>query len=527
MQTRNLKITILAFTVLLICSGCSKWLDKPRPEATVPIDEIGSGTGGLDAALTGAWAYWTYNTGPTGNLFVYPEAMGDYVAGTNVVNSTNRLFRVYQRQLNSEGYDMIGETLQRASRAENLANLVIKSARESPPSDAAWKVNGNRVIGEAHFLRAWIHFEYLRLEGDPWNTKNVAANASARGPLLRFKPQLTLQDIPQARTPLSAAYDSIIADLKLAEQLIPEVYNPAIHDASFQARSNRVAASAMLAKVYWQQNDFNNALAQIEKVIGPATGVSAFPLASNFDQVYKRSGITNTTNSTTRSEVILEYVAAPPSKIYTLAGLQMDNAWTRGTTTTLPVNWFYFSRYFMNLTSFDLVRDKRYRELINPNYTRTSGGKTYTGWSSRKFNVASNLVFIRAAELVLMRAEINARKNLVEASLNDLNLVRARAGLLPLTPANFNNPQLLVNEVIRERAREMFAEGYRSHELKRLGSLTDGQPDEVFFVSGDREDIDFGMEGLGGPTPVKWNNRGLIWNIPLGELTINPLANNN
>jgi hypothetical protein len=181
----------------------------------------------------------------------------------------------------------------------------------------------------------------------------------------------------------------------------------------------------------------------------------------------------------------------------------------------------------MNLTSFDLVRDKRYRELINPNYTRTSGGKTYTGWSSRKFNVASNLVFIRAAELVLMRAEINARKNLVEASLNDLNLVRARAGLLPLTPANFNNPQLLVNEVIRERAREMFAEGYRSHELKRLGSLTDGQPDEVFFVSGDREDIDFGMEGLGGPTPVKWNNRGLIWNIPLGELTINPLANNN
>jgi hypothetical protein len=76
MQTRNLKITILAFTVLLICSGCSKWLDKPRPEATVPIDEIGSGTGGLDAALTGAWAYWTYNTGPTGNLFVYPEAMG-------------------------------------------------------------------------------------------------------------------------------------------------------------------------------------------------------------------------------------------------------------------------------------------------------------------------------------------------------------------------------------------------------------------------------------------------------------------
>lgn len=67
--------------------------------------------------------------------------------------------------------------------------------------------------------------------------------------------------------------------------------------------------------------------------------------------------------------------------------------------------------------------------------------------------------------------------------------------------------------------------GYRSHELKRLGSLTDGQPDEVFFVSGDRENIDFGDTGLGGPAPVKWNNRGLVWNILAGEISINPLAN--
>ncbi len=527
MQTKYLKLTTLLSALIIIQSGCSKWLDDPKPESTVPIDEIGSGTGGLDAALTGAWAYWTFNTGPTGNIFIYPEALGDYVVGTNAVTSTNRVFRAYQRQLNSEGYDMIGETLQRSSRAENLTNYVIQSIREAPPADAAWATNGNRVTGEAYFLRAWIHFEYLRMESDPWNTKNPAANATARGPLLRFKPQLTLQDLPQARTPVAAAYDSIIADLKRAEQLIPDAYNGAIHDVSFQARANKAAASALLAKVYWQQNDFANTLVQIEKVIGTTAGVSAFPLASSFDQVYKRSGITNTTNTATKSEVILEYVAVPPSKVYTLAGLQMDNAWTRGTTTALPVNWFYFSNYFKNLTSFDLTRDRRYLELINGNYSRTFGGKTFTGWSSKKFTVAANLVFIRSAELILMRAEINARRNQLQPALDDLNMIRVRAGLTPLTLVGIGNQTALINEIIRERVREMFAEGYRSHELKRLGSLTDGQPDEVFFVTGDRESIDYGLEGLGGPNPVKWNNRGLVWNITNDEMAVNPLVNNN
>ncbi len=517
----------LALCTTISLAGCKKWLDDPKPESTVPIDQIGSGTSGLDAALTGAWAYWVYNTGITGNLFVYPEALGDYVVGTDVTNSTNRLFRAYQRQLTSEGYDMIGETLQRSSRAENLANYIIKTIRETPPTDIAWGTNANRITGEAYFLRAWIDFEYLKMEGDQWNTKNTAANANARGPLLRFKPQLTLQDIPQARTPLTAAYDSIINDLKRAEQLIPDVYNSAINDASFQARANKAAASALLAKVYWQKNDFANALIQVNKVLGSTPGNSTFPLATSFDQIYKRSGITNTTNTATKSEVILEYVVVPPSKVYTAAGLQTDNAWTRNATTATPLNWFYFSTYFMNLTSFDLVKDRRYLELINPNYKRINGSNVYTGWSSKKFNTGSNLVFIRSAELVLMRAEINARGNQLQAALDDLNLIRVRAGLSPLSLATIVDQPSLVNEIIRERVRELFAEGYRSHELKRLGSLTDGQPDEIFFQPGNRQSVDFGQNSLGGPAPVKWNNRGLEWNITNDEMTVNPLVDNN
>jgi len=181
----------------------------------------------------------------------------------------------------------------------------------------------------------------------------------------------------------------------------------------------------------------------------------------------------------------------------------------------------------MNLTSFNLTSDKRYLELINPTYRRVSGGRTYSGWSSKKFNAGSNLVFIRSAELLLMRAEINARNNQVEQALNDLNLIRVRAGLAALTSVDIADQTALINEIIRERVRELFAEGYRSHELKRLGSLTDGQADEVFFLPGNRESIDFGQDGLGGPNPVKWNNRGLSWNITNDEMTVNPLANNN
>ena len=514
------KYYILTLIVLVaIISACENFLDEPRPEATITIEEIGNSSAGLDAALTGAWAWWTSPQGFEGNAFIYPEALGDYLENT-YERGGRASNESYQRNFEITNYGLIGEFGQRVSRAENLAAQVVMAARNDQPQDEAWEDNRDRLLGEGLFLRSWIHFEYIKMNADQWITKDPAANATALGPLIHFKPILSLEDLALARTPLAAAYDSTITSLLQAEQLLPEYFDPNLHNAAFQVRATKDAASALLAKVYWQQNDFDNTLIQINKVIGSVPGESEYPLATNFADIYERRGITSTTNSQNKGEVILEYVSREPSKISTRNGQALSNTWWRDGRISL-----YFGKYFQELADFDTTNDRRYKELFNLKFTQSRANPEPitakdSAWATLKFVSDANMTIFRAADFLLMRAEIYARKGENDNALKDLNYVRARAGLAPVVETTG-----LVDEIIKERIREMHAEGYRSHELKRLGSLTDGEPNEVFFLPGGRS----GPQDCGYPgacDPIKWNSRMLIWPITQSELDINPLAKN-
>ncbi len=514
----NIAKKIFGLALLLVCAtACEEFIEEPQPEATVTIEDITKSTDGLDAALTGAWAWWTAPQCYVGNAVIYPEALADYLENT-YERGGRASDEAYRRDFENTTYGLIGEFGQRVSRAENLAAQVVVAARTNEPDDESWASSRDRLLGEGLFLRSWIHFEYIKMNGAQWDTKNPGANAQAVGPLIHFKPILVLEDLAQARTPLAAAYDSTISSLLRAEQLLPEFYDPQQHNPAFQVRANRAAASTLLAKVYWQQNDFDNTLVQINKVIGAAPGQSIFPLAEDFGEVYNRNGITGTTNSEDKSEVILEYVAREPSKISTRNGQALSNAWWRDGRTSL-----YFGAYFQELADFDTTNDLRYQELFNSAFTQERG-ETVTAedsaWQTLKHVRDANMPIFRSAELLLMRAEIFARRGQTEDALADLNYVRNRAGVAPVTDATG-----LVDQIITERIREMHAEGYRSHELKRLGSLTDGEPNEVFFLPGGRS----GAEDCGYPgacDPIKWNSLMLVWPITQSELDINPLAQN-
>jgi len=216
-MNRIKKYSILSLVLLVaIISACQNFLDEPRPEATVTIEEIGNSTAGLDAALTGAWAWWTAPQCYVGNAVIYPEALGDYLENT-YERGGRASDEAYRRDFEITTYGLIGEFGQRVSRAENLAAQVVKAAREDQPQDEAWDTNRDRLLGEGLFLRSWIHFEYIKMNGDQWITKNPAANATALGPLIHFKPILSLEDLALARTPLAAAYDSTITSLLQAD----------------------------------------------------------------------------------------------------------------------------------------------------------------------------------------------------------------------------------------------------------------------------------------------------------------------
>jgi starch-binding outer membrane protein, SusD/RagB family len=124
------------------------------------------------------------------------------------------------------------------------ANLVIERVPLVPVmSDAVRK----RSIGEGRYLRALYYYHLVRVFGDvPLYTNVITAEqASSIG-----------------RSPKQDVYNQIIADLKIAETLLPNTYSSAD-----KGRASAGTAKGLLAAVYLTLGDKTNAAAKAKDVI--------------------------------------------------------------------------------------------------------------------------------------------------------------------------------------------------------------------------------------------------------------------
>ncbi len=124
------------------------------------------------------------------------------------------------------------------------ANLVIERVPLVPVMTASVR---NRSIGEGRFLRALYYYHLVRIFGDvPLYTNVITAEQSS-----------TI-----ARSPKQDVYTQIIADLKIAETLLPNTYG-----ASDKGRATAGAAKGLLASVYLTLGDKINAAAKAKEII--------------------------------------------------------------------------------------------------------------------------------------------------------------------------------------------------------------------------------------------------------------------
>lgn len=92
----------------------------------------------------------------------------------------------------------------------------------------------------------------------------------------------------------------------------------------------------------------------------------------------------------------------------------------------------------------------------------------------------------RYADILLLKAEADARSNRLEEALQGLNLVKARAGI-PLFEKT--DQPLLIEEILEERRRELTGESHRVYDLVRLGRLHEFNP--YITARGEREGAGF------------------------------------
>lgn len=308
----------------------------------------------------------------------------------------------------------------------------------------------DQLKGENYYLRAFAHFNLVRLFGRPYPQ---SGGSDLGVPIITENSDVELPE----RNTVKEVYDFVISDLMKAIQLMTEPKN-----SNFASKE---VAQALLSRVYLYMEDNENAIKYAEAVINSGR----YKLAST--DVYIKSPTLVPENN---PETIFNFR-------HTIADNKEKNAVGSlyyNDPETLSTGW---GEYYAPQQLFDLLNkfpeDARLN-FITPHYV--DGELLYRGTSPKyyinKFNwqegVAnlSSPIYLRLAEMYLNRAEANAKLGNDQTALDDVNLIRRRAnipqnGLYALDDLKWN--ETVLDVVLEERRLELAYEGHRPHDLYR------------------------------------------------------------
>lgn len=286
-----------------------------------------------------------------------------------------------------------------------------------------------KIVAEAKFLRSIAHFETVRLFAQPYG---YSADNSHPGIGIRndFKVDII------SRSSVAQVYAFLEKDL---QEAIVDL--PAIAIAGY---ADKNCAKALLAKVYFQENEYQKAYELVNNVLN-TSGITADSVASRFSKANVNTGG-------------LFLLSPKLNSADLLRGYPLQSVYAPGAGNTAPA----------------LAIDADVRNLIsNPADTRLKKWFKQAGSSYllTKFPATDEFYinYIHWAELKLMRAECAAELSNNTQAMQDLNDVRARAFASTL---NLSDPLSIIRAIRNERRVEMVGEGNRMQDLKRIGAAS-------------------------------------------------------
>ncbi len=302
----------------------------------------------------------------------------------------------------------------------------------------------NRYEGEARFLRAYFYFNLVRLFGDVPLVLNTVSNPYAANDL--------------TRTPAATVYETIISDLKIAEQFLPETIVAA--DAG---RASRWAAKALLGKVYLTQKNYPLASEKLAEVI--ASGRFNVT-ANNYPAVFSFA-----TSFDANKDVILavQYRSGQVGQGGSLWSSSVPFGANGSLFNTTAAGEGYF-RPTADLVNAYEPGDLRKIASVATSYQ--NGAVTITERYCVKYrqngpifgDSDTDFPILRYADVLLMQAEALNEQGQTGSAEPFLNQVRTRAGLAAKTVLSQADFRLAVEQ---ERYVELAFEGHRWFDLVR------------------------------------------------------------
>ncbi len=466
----KLFFNILAISSMLLMLGaCQKFLD--RKPLTATLDDLNQG--GLEGQVYGLYSNLRNSAGFTTIPWLAmhdfrsddsekgsdPSDGAEWVAPFDHYNYVKDLWasNVYW----DDHYSLI-----------NLANTAIQTADSLNLTDDPSLTN----VAEARFLRAYAYFDLARTYGDV--------------PKIDFR-VYTASQANIAKSPVSAIYDLIYADLQFAAAHLPIVWG-----SQYPGRLTSGAAKTLEAKAHLFRGEHSAALGLCNQVIA-TKAASGYDLYSSYYGIFKDAG-----ENCSESIFEIQAYVSPNGAIDNGCGFAQTQGVRASTASGWNLGWGWntptdslvaayepgdvrkgstilfsgmsddpstggYGRVLPNST-FDVQAGPLPRKYWNkkiyadPAYRASTGHSDNPNWINKRI--------LRYADVILMAAEcLNETGTSPEngaAVSNLVNMVRKRAGLGDVA---FTNQLTMRNIIKHERRVEFGVEGERFFDLVRWG----------------------------------------------------------
>ena len=467
---KKLNITLISVVVLMgVSTSCKKFVDYNPHDSfvTTQLDYLKSESDYRTLQVsTYTPLQWLNQMVPVGDI-----ASDNSVSGGESASDVLSLQQIDDYILTPNN-STLTDLWKAAYEGINRANYMFQFRDKNPAGDQINFTGKDALYGEVSFLRAYYYFSLVRMFGD------VPLFLNKR---LDITDSRTLQ-----RSPKADVYKQIEADLNSAIAVLPTT-------PSQPGRATKYAALALLGKVGLYEGKFDEAAANLDKVITPG----AFTLVPNFASIFLASGENG-------PESVFEIQYSNLSPYYNWGGVthgqgnyavQQNGIRGLNGSAAMP----YAPGWSTNLPTQDLanayaagdqrkavtVLDIEAYKTANPSFGVTYQVAPYknTGLYNQKYlprkgetsgqpelNYLNNFRTIRYAEVLLMAAEAYNRAsapNDVKAQTY-LNQVRQRA-----FGDNLHNiiatGDALKQVIWNERRLELGMEGDRFFDLVRTG----------------------------------------------------------
>ncbi|MEN7550106.1 RagB/SusD family nutrient uptake outer membrane protein [Rapidithrix thailandica] len=445
MKIYNYKILTLIIGLALSFNACNLELE---PADAISFDKMFSDEEGARAATLGNYSYLK-----DPYYIKYLMQMGEF-PGDNVSLSgttTDHLFYAY----NYQHFPGMGNTTgfwRKSYQTIYGANQVIENI-ENGVSDEL-----DQLKGENYFIRAMVHFDLVRLFGRPYAQDGGASLG------VMIKDNTDVEDIP-GRSTVKEVYDFVEGDLLRAVDLMGS--------SKSNAYASKEVAYALLARLYLYKEDNAKAIEYADKVIN--SGRYELVSTSNLPGYYRLDPEEN-------SETIfaIKHIAVDDrewgsigSMYYHGDGAGWGEMYASQTIRELLIpedqrNSFIEPQYQYDEDDNIIVDDEGNPVL----YERGGYPKYYINKFSYQDDIVtlSSPVILRLAEMYLTRAEANAKLGNDQEAIDDVNLIRERAGLTGAnlyTVGDLKGHASVLDVVLEERRMELMFEAHRPFDVYR------------------------------------------------------------